>query len=74
MDSTLRDGHGNGNPRGREVLYRESGRRFYFNEARPHHGIGQLVPANRILGIDTLKQIVVTSVLGGLHADYRRAA
>jgi putative transposase len=48
--------------------------KVYFNEARPHQGIGQRVPANRILGIDTSKPIVVTPVLGGLHADYRRAA
>jgi transposase InsO family protein len=48
--------------------------KVYFNEAQPHQGIGQRVPANRILGIDTSKPIAVTPVLGGLHADYRRAA
>jgi putative transposase len=46
----------------------------YFNDVRPHQGIGQLMPANRALEIDKSKPIVVTSVLGGLHADYRRAA
>ncbi len=46
----------------------------YFNDARPHQGIEQMVPANRALKIDTSKPIVVTPVLGGLHADYRRAA
>ena len=46
----------------------------YFNDARPHQGIGQLVPANRALEIDTSRPIVVKPVLGGLHAEYRRAA
>src|SRR5216684_2263099 len=46
----------------------------YFNDARPHQGIEQMVPANRALKIDTSKPIEVTPVLGGLHADYRRAA
>jgi hypothetical protein len=32
------------------------------------------VPANRALKIDRSKPIGVASVLGGLHADYRRAA
>ncbi len=45
----------------------------YFNDARPHQGIEQMVPANRALKIDTSKPIGVTPVLGGLHADYRRA-
>ena len=46
----------------------------YFNGARPHQGIGQLVPANRVMESDPSKPIVMRSVLGGLHADYRRAA
>jgi len=46
----------------------------YFNDARPHQGIEQMVPANRALKINTSKPIRVTPVLGGLHADYRRAA
>ena len=46
----------------------------YFNDARPHQGIGQMLPANCALRIDRSKPIRVTPVLGGLHADYRRAA
>jgi transposase InsO family protein len=46
----------------------------YFNESRPHQGIGQRVPAKPVMDIDPSKLIEVTSVLGGLHADYRRAA
>ena len=46
----------------------------YFNDARPHQGIGQMVPTNPALETDTSKPIVVKPVLGGLHADYRRAA
>jgi hypothetical protein len=45
----------------------------YFNEARPHQGIGQLVPA----GASTAArggQVISLPVLGGLHHDYRRAA
>ena len=47
---------------------------LYFNENRPHQGIGQRVPTKPILDIDLSKPIEVTSVLGGLHVDYRRAA
>jgi hypothetical protein len=46
----------------------------YFNESRPHRGIGQRVPANPVVDIDSSKPIEVISVLGGLHVDYRRAA
>jgi transposase InsO family protein len=46
----------------------------YFNESRPHQGIGQRVPTKPVLDIDSSKPIEVTSVLGGLHVDYRRAA
>jgi putative transposase len=45
----------------------------YFNEARPHQGIGQLLPA----GASTAArggQVISLPVLGGLHHDYRRAA
>jgi transposase InsO family protein len=46
----------------------------YFNESRPHQGLGQRVPAGFGTVIDPSKPIAVTSVLGGLHVDYRRAA
>ena len=47
--------------------------KVYFNEARPHQGIGQRVPSG-IRHQDLSKPIVIRPVLGGLHADYRRAA
>ena len=47
---------------------------LYFNESRPHQGIGQRVPTKPVLDIDLSKPIEATSVLGGLHVDYRRAA
>jgi putative transposase len=46
----------------------------YFNEARPHQGIGQRIPGKPALVADVTKTIVVKPVLGGLHHDYRRAA
>ena len=46
----------------------------YFNEARPHQGIGQRIPGKPPEVADVTKPIVVKSVLGGLHHDYRRAA
>jgi hypothetical protein len=46
----------------------------YFNESRPHQGIGQRVPTKPVMNIDPSKPIEVTSLLGGLHVDYRRAA
>ena len=48
--------------------------RDYFNKSRPHQGIGQRVPANDTHHGDLSKPVVVASVLGGLHVDYRRAA
>jgi putative transposase len=47
--------------------------KVYFNETRPHQGIGQRVPSG-IRHQDLSKSIVIKPVLGGLHADYRRAA
>ena len=47
--------------------------KVYFNEARPHQGIGQRIPSG-IRHQDLSKPIVIRPVLGGLHADYRRAA
>jgi len=46
----------------------------YFNEARPHQGIGQRVPGRPAHVADVAKPIVVKPMLGGLHHDYRRAA
>ncbi len=46
----------------------------YFNKSRPHQGIEQRVPGSRVTAHDPSKPIAVTSVLGGLHVDYRRAA
>jgi len=46
----------------------------YFNESRPHQGLGQRIPADPVTAIDPFKPIAVESVLGGLHVDYRRAA
>jgi hypothetical protein len=37
-------------------------------------GIGQRVPAKSVMDLDPSKSIEVTSVLGGLHVNYRRAA
>jgi len=38
---------------------------LYFNESRPHQGIGQRVPTKPVLEIDPSKPIEATSVLGG---------
>ena len=46
----------------------------YFNEARPHQGIGQRIPGKLVQAVDLSKPIVVKPVLGGLHHDYLRAA
>ena len=46
----------------------------YFNERRPHQALGQRVPVPPAAAADPTKPIVVTSVIGGLHVDYRRAA
>jgi transposase InsO family protein len=48
--------------------------KLYFNESRPHQGIGQRVPAGGTHHGDLSKPVVVTRVLGGLHVDYRMAA
>jgi putative transposase len=45
----------------------------YFNGARPHQGIEQRIPSG-IQHHDLATPIRITPVLGGLHADYRRAA
>jgi len=48
--------------------------RDYFNESRPHQGLGQRTPAGTTIDADVSKSIAIKSVLGGLHVDYRRAA
>jgi transposase InsO family protein len=49
----------------------------YFNQARPHQGIGQRIPCQPLQVAEPLgsKQVVSHPVLGGLHHDYHwRAA
>jgi len=48
----------------------------YFNTARPHQGIGQVIPETTGQGgtLHPAAPVVSLSVLGGLHHDYRRAA
>ena len=48
--------------------------RAYGNGARPHRRLGQRVPGKPPEPVASRKPIVVKSVLGGLHHDYRRAA
>jgi transposase InsO family protein len=45
----------------------------YFNESRPHQGIGQLLPAGAFNAARG-SEVLGLSVLGGLHHDYRRVA
>jgi transposase InsO family protein len=50
-----------------------------FNEARPHQGIGQRVPASNAAAAPvprtkTRQKVIGVPVLGGLHHDYRWAA
>ncbi|MGH8310418.1 MAG: integrase core domain-containing protein [Steroidobacteraceae bacterium] len=46
----------------------------YFDQARPHQGIGQLVPAGSSTAASGRGAVVARPVLSGLHHDYRRAA
>jgi hypothetical protein len=46
----------------------------YFNGARPHRGIGQLIPIGSISSASGGPNVVALPVLNGLHHDYRRAA
>ena len=48
----------------------------YFNAARPHQGIGQVIPdaPSPAPPSRSVAPIVALPVLGGLHHDYRRAA
>lgn len=52
----------------------------YFNQMRPHQGIGQRIPEPEaapfigIIGTASAGRIIGRSILAGLHHDYRRAA
>ena len=48
----------------------------YFNEARPHQGVGQRIPGDDGVGPPDEKsgEVVAVPVLGCLHHDYGRAA
>jgi transposase InsO family protein len=49
----------------------------YFNQARPHQGLGQRIPDPLMLSAplpNSPNQTIAVPVLGGLHHDDRRAA
>ena len=48
----------------------------YFNRARPHQGIGQIIPEVSRSESPPVRigKIIAFPVLNGLHHDYRRAA
>ncbi len=46
----------------------------YFNDARPHQGIDQLVPGGFLPSAEGSGPVVATAYLNGLHHSYRRAA
>jgi len=49
----------------------------YFNQARPHQGIGQQIPERLRLvpsAQDAGNQVIARPVMGGLHHDYQRVA
>ena len=49
----------------------------YFNQMRPHQGIGQRIPepeAAPFIGTASAGKIIGRSILAGLHHDYRIAA
>jgi putative transposase len=50
---------------------------LYFNQTRPHQGLGQRIPDSPMLAAsppNQLYQVIAVPVLGGLHHDYQRAA
>ncbi len=50
---------------------------LYFNQARPHQGLGQQIPEPAILSTPPPNQpgqVLSVPVLGGLYHDYRRTA
>jgi putative transposase len=49
----------------------------YFNQARPHQGLGQRIPDAFVSSAplsNPPNQVMAVPLLGGLHYDYRRAA
>ena len=47
----------------------------YFNESRPHQGVGQRVPGpTESPGDGVSGEVVAIPILGGLHHEYHRAA
>ena len=49
----------------------------YFNQARPHQGLGQRIPEPAVRTTPSLNQpnkVCAVAVMGGLHHDYQRAA
>jgi transposase InsO family protein len=46
----------------------------YFNEARTHQSLGQLVPVGCSTAAARSGPVIARPVLNGLHHDYRRAA
>jgi hypothetical protein len=50
---------------------------LYFNQARPHQGLGQRIPELPVpatLSLNPSNQVSAEPVLGGLHFDYHRVA
>jgi len=50
---------------------------LYFNQARPHQGLGQRIPDPPTLSApfpNHPNQVIAVAVLSGLHHDYRRVA
>ncbi len=50
---------------------------MYFNQARPHQGLGQRIPEPPVLSVSASQQankVIAVPVLGGLHHGYQRTA
>ncbi len=47
---------------------------LYFNQARPHQGLGQQIPGAAVCPVPSPNQVIAVPTLGGLHHDYRRTA
>jgi putative transposase len=50
---------------------------LYFNQARPHQGLGQRIPNPPMLAAlapNPLNKVIAVPMLGGLHHDYQKAA